>query len=131
MQPPAPFSCIFIGNIPYDSSELEITNTLRSIGPFNVFRLKLDKETHQPKGFGFVEYRDQDLAASALRNLNKLELNRRELKVDFASDNKNGVNLRGEEVRNRDLGEIVSGANTAQGDQEYTCEELFKMLSDQ
>ena len=78
-----------------------------------------------------MEYRDQDLAASALRNLNKHELNRRELKVDFASDNKNGVNLRGEEVRNRDLGEImVGGGLCAQGDAEYTSEELFKMLSD-
>ncbi len=36
-------------------------------------------------------------------------------------------------MRNRDLGEIVSynGGFTAQGDQEYTSEELFKMLSDQ
>lgn len=78
------------------------------MGPFSVFRLKLDKETMQPKGFGFCEYRDQDLAASALRNLNKYDLNRRELKVDFASDNKNGVNLRPEDVRNRDNGEIIN-----------------------
>ncbi len=77
------------------------------VGPFGVFRLKLDKDTHQPKGFGFCEYRDQDIASSALRNLNKFELNRRELKVDFASDNKNGVNLRPEDVRNRDNGDII------------------------
>jgi hypothetical protein len=30
------------------------------------------------------------------------------LKVDFASDNKNGVNLRAEDVRFRDFGEIVA-----------------------
>ncbi len=79
------------------------------VGPFNLFRLKLDKDTHQPKGFGFIEYRDQDLASSALRNLNKADLNRRELKVDYASDGKNGVNLRIEDIRCRDTGEIVTG----------------------
>jgi hypothetical protein len=39
--------------------------------------------------------------------LNKYELNRRELKVDFASDNKNGVNLRPEDLRTRDAGEVI------------------------
>lgn len=77
------------------------------VGPFNLFRLKLDKDTQQPKGFGFCEYKDQDIASSALRNLNKYDLNRRELKVDFASDNKNGVNLRMDDVKFRDSGEVV------------------------
>ena len=35
-------------------------------------------------------------------------MNRRELKVDYASDNKNGVNLKAEDVRFRDVGEIVN-----------------------
>ncbi|TNV76036.1 hypothetical protein FGO68_gene17202 [Halteria grandinella] len=105
--PPAASSCIFIGNIPYDAPDTVLTQILASVGPFNVFRLKLDKESGQPKGFGFVEYRTEDLASSALRNLNKYELNRRELKVDYASDGKNGVNLRAEDVRGRDQGEII------------------------
>ncbi|CDW80751.1 mrna splicing [Stylonychia lemnae] len=79
-------SCIFIGNIPYDSTDRDLCDTLRMVGPFNLFRLKLEKATHQPKGFGFCEYKDQDVASSALRNLNKFDLNRRELKVDFAND---------------------------------------------
>ena len=108
---------------------------MRSVGPFTQFRLKLDKETHQPKGFGFCEYKDQDLAASALRNLNKYDLNRRELKVDFASDNKNGVNIRPEDVRNRDNGEVVVSGNdtygwrSISGNGEYSREEILKFLS--
>ena len=38
-----------------------------------------------------------DIASSALRNLNQYELNGRQLRVDFASDNKNGTNLKEEE----------------------------------
>ena len=77
-----------------------------------------------------MEYRDQDVAASALRNLNKYDLNRRELKVDFASDNKNGVNLRPEEVRFRDNGEIVTEAlKYMVGNSEHGLDEILKSLS--
>ena len=98
---------MFIGNIPYDTPIPHLSATLSLIGPYTLFRLKLDRETLAPKGFGFVEYRDRDLAMSALRNLNRAEVMRRELKVDYASDGKNGVNLREQEMRERDTGEVV------------------------
>lgn len=82
-------------------------NTLKLAGSFSQFRLKTDKMTQQPKGYGFCDYKDRDIASSALRNLNKFDLNKRELKVDFASDNKNGTNLRPEDIQNRDLADIA------------------------
>ena len=45
-KPPAPGSCIFIGNIPYDSTDADIERTLKLVGPFNQFRLKIDKHTN-------------------------------------------------------------------------------------
>ena len=105
---------------------------MRTVGPFHLFRLKLDKDSAQPKGYGFCEYKDQDLAASALRNLNKYDLNRRELKVDLASDNKNGVNLRQEEIRLRDAGEIVNEhLKYMSGNADFSLEEILKGLSSQ
>lgn len=83
-------------------------DTLKLAGPFEQFRLKTDLKTNQPKGYGFCEYRDPDVAASALRNLNKAEINGRTIKVDFASDNKNGTNLKDEDVKYRDRAELVS-----------------------
>ena len=76
-------------------------------GPFELFRLKIDPKTNQPKGFGFCQYADADIASSALRNLKKFEIRGRGLKVDFASDNKNGNNLKKNEVLYRDQSEIV------------------------
>ena len=65
-----------------------------------------------------------------MRNLNKYDLNRRELKVDYASDNKNGVNLRPEEIRYRDPGEILNdNLKYIQGNQEFSMEEALKSLS--
>jgi cleavage stimulation factor subunit 2 len=68
--------------------------------------LKIEKQTQQPKGYGFCEFIDKDVASSALRNLAKYDLNKRELKVDYASDNKNGTNLRPEDVTYRDIGDL-------------------------
>lgn len=47
-------------------------------------RLVFDHATGKPKGFGFCEYRDADTAASALRNLQGVEVGGRGLRLDFA-----------------------------------------------
>jgi cleavage stimulation factor subunit 2 len=52
------------------------------------FRLVYDRETGKPKGYGFCEYRDQETALSAMRNLNGCELNGRTLRVDNAANEK-------------------------------------------
>ena len=71
------------------------------MGPYRDMRLMFG-EDQKPKGFGFCTYNDPDIAASAIRNLNKLAINNRDLKVHFASDKMSGTNLKPEEVRHRD-----------------------------
>ena len=44
---------VFVGNIPYDADDSQIKALLALVGPFVTFRLKHDKETEKPKGFGF------------------------------------------------------------------------------
>lgn len=46
--------------------------------------LVFDHTTGKPKGFGFCEYADPDTAASALRNLQGVEVGGRGLRLDFA-----------------------------------------------
>jgi len=53
------------------------------------------------------------VASSALRNLKKFEIMGRPLKVDFASDNKNGNNLKREEVLFRDSAEIIKTSGSS------------------
>ena len=55
-----------------------------------------DRDTGKPKGYGFCEYKDQETAVSAMRNLNNYELNGRTLRVDSAASEKNkeeGIHL--------------------------------------
>ena len=44
---------VFVGNIPYDAEDSQLKAILKLAGPFNTFRLKHDKETEKPKGYGF------------------------------------------------------------------------------
>lgn len=45
-----------------------------------------DRDTGRPKGYGFIEYADANIASSAVRNLNGKTLNGRTLRVDFSVD---------------------------------------------
>lgn len=53
------------------------------------FRLVIDRETGKPKGYGFCEYKDEETALSARRNLHGYDINGRQLRVDFAENDKN------------------------------------------
>lgn len=86
---------VFVGNIPYDATEEKLKDIFAEVGPVVSFRLVYDRETGKPKGYGFCEYRDQETAMSAMRNLNGYELNNRILRVDNAANEKTK-----EEIRN-------------------------------
>jgi len=79
---------VFVGNIPYEASDEEIKDIFGQAGPVLSFRLVYDRESGKPKGYGFCEYKDQETAQSAMRNLNGTELHGRQLRVDSAASQK-------------------------------------------
>ncbi|KAJ0256347.1 Cleavage stimulating factor 64 [Hirschfeldia incana] len=80
--------CVFVGNIPYDVTEEQLRDICGEVGPVVSFRLVTDRETGKPKGYGFCEYKDEETALSARRNLQSYEINGRQLRVDFAENDK-------------------------------------------
>ncbi|XP_030512572.1 cleavage stimulating factor 64 [Rhodamnia argentea] len=80
--------CVFVGNIPYDATEEQLKEICQEVGPVVSFRLVIDRETGKPKGYGFCEYKDEETALSARRNLQGYEINGRQLRVDFAENDK-------------------------------------------
>lgn len=80
--------CVFVGNIPYEATEEQLVEVFQQVGPVVSFRLVFDRETGKAKGYGFCEYRDSETALSAMRNLNNYEFNNRNLRVDFAENEK-------------------------------------------
>ncbi|XP_020246494.1 cleavage stimulating factor 64-like isoform X2 [Asparagus officinalis] len=99
--------CVFVGNIPYDATEEQLIQICEEVGPVVSFRLVLDRETGKPKGYGFCEYRDEETALSARRNLQGYEINGRQLRVDFAENDK-GTD------RNREQGRGGPGSSVHQ-----------------
>lgn len=84
MEASRPLRVVFVGNIPYDTTEESLLEIFRTVGPVLSFRLVFDRDTGKPKGYGFCEYSDAESARSSIRNLNDYDLNGRLLRVDYA-----------------------------------------------
>ncbi|VDP33828.1 unnamed protein product [Soboliphyme baturini] len=85
---------VFVGNIPYESTEEELKTLFSQVGPVVGFRLVFDRESGKPKGYGFCEFMDQETAMSALRNLNGFEFHGRLLRIDTAAGDRSKEELR-------------------------------------
>ncbi|CAG8490111.1 7144_t:CDS:2 [Funneliformis caledonium] len=84
MSGPRGSNVVFVGNIPYELTEDQLTDVFKEVGPVLSFRLVFDRDTGRPRGYGFCEYHDSETAASAVRNLNNVEVGGRQLRVDYA-----------------------------------------------
>lgn len=74
-------NCVFVGSIPFDTTEEQLKDIFSQVGPVQMFKIVFDKETGKSRGFGFCEYFDAETAKSAIRNLNNYDLRGRVLKV--------------------------------------------------
>ena len=45
---------VFIGNLPFQATESDLTNTFAQYGPVESVQIITDRETGRSKGFGFV-----------------------------------------------------------------------------
>jgi len=77
-------STIFVGNIAYGTSEDELKEIFGRVGAIASLRLVYDKDTKQPKGYGFCDYQDPDSAVRAVKELSDAECNGRRLRIDLA-----------------------------------------------
>ncbi|XP_034943139.1 cleavage stimulation factor subunit 2 isoform X3 [Chelonus insularis] len=84
---------VFVGNIPYEATEENLKDIFSEVGPVLSFKLVYDRETGKPKGYGFCEYKDQETALSAMRNLNGYEIGGRTLRVDNACTEKSRMEM--------------------------------------
>ena len=74
---------IYVGNLPFSSSEDEVREVFEQHGTVHSVKLIMDRETGRPRGFGFVEMDESD-ADAAIEALNNTELGGRSLKVNEA-----------------------------------------------
>ncbi len=74
---------IYVGNLPFDSSESDVEALFASYGSVQSCALPTDRDTGRPRGFGFVEM-DQADASKAIQALNGQDFQGRSLTVNEA-----------------------------------------------
>ena len=75
---------IYIGNMPYETTEEQVRQAFESYGEVTSVNLIMDRETGRPKGFGFVEMASDEAGQAAIDGLNSSEMNGRSINVNVA-----------------------------------------------
>ncbi|MEM9414581.1 MAG: RNA-binding protein [Planctomycetota bacterium] len=107
---------IYVGNLPYDTTEAGLVDLFSTFGEVHRASLVNDRETQRPRGFGFVEMPNRDEAMKAIEALGGTEFNGRPLTVNEArrNTNRNTANLSrsAKPMAQREGGEVESHGST-------------------
>ena len=82
-------SKIYVGNLPFSANETTVRELFAQHGTVESVALINDRDTGQPRGFGFVEMSSSD-AQKAMQSLNGQDFGGRPLKVNEAQDKPRG-----------------------------------------
>ena len=75
---------IFVGNLSFTATEDSVRSMFEAYGTVDRVSIVTDRDTGQPKGFGFIEMANDAEAEKAISALNGTELNGRALTINEA-----------------------------------------------
>jgi RNA recognition motif-containing protein len=75
---------IYVGNLSYETTESDLNELFGSHGDVNEVALITDRDTGRPRGFGFVQMRNEQAARDAIAALDGKELGGRQITVNEA-----------------------------------------------
>ena len=75
---------IFVGNLSFSVTEAALRSLFEAYGSVESVKLVTDRDSGQPRGFGFVEMTNVAEAAKAINGLNGKDLEGRTLNVNEA-----------------------------------------------
>src|SRR5215831_12663702 len=75
---------IYVGNLDYKISEDELRGAFEAYGQVDNVTIMRDRDTGQPRGFGFVEMTNDEEAAKAIAGTNGTQLGNRNINVNEA-----------------------------------------------
>jgi len=75
---------LFVGNVSYDTTELELQDLFATCGPVQDVNLVTDRATGRPRGFAFVTMATPEGAEAAIQTLSGKSINGRNLTVTEA-----------------------------------------------
>jgi cold-inducible RNA-binding protein len=75
---------IYVGNLDFNVSEDELRQAFTAYGQVDNVTILKDRDTGQPRGFGFVEMTNDEEADRAIQGMNGSQLGKRALNVNEA-----------------------------------------------
>jgi RNA recognition motif-containing protein len=75
---------LYVGNLPYNTSEDDLRKLFTQYGTIESVAVITDRDTGRSKGFGFVEFPDENEARAAISGLSGQEFGGRALTVNEA-----------------------------------------------
>ncbi|GLV55238.1 hypothetical protein KDH_20850 [Dictyobacter sp. S3.2.2.5] len=86
---------LYVGGLPYQTDEQELREVFGQIGTVTFATVITDRDTGRSKGFGFVEFEDDEQARAAIDQLNGTTLGNRTITVNEARERPAGGGNRG------------------------------------
>lgn len=79
-----PPSRLFVGNLPYEATAVELKELFSSVGPVSSVSLPVERESGKPRGFAFVDFSDRAHAEEAVRRFHQQPFKGRAMVVNEA-----------------------------------------------
>jgi RNA recognition motif-containing protein len=80
----APSKCLYIGNIPYELTDLDLQALFEDIQGVEDIRIPVDRRTGLPRGFAHIDFLDQWSATDGKEKLSRRAPYGRKLRVSYA-----------------------------------------------
>jgi len=81
---------LYVGNLSFNTSETQLREMFAAHGEVASAALVMDRETGRPRGFGFVEFRNDEQAKAAMAALSGKNVDGRDLTVNEAKPREGG-----------------------------------------
>lgn len=81
-----PTRSIYIGNIPYETTDAELNRIFRELDNVTDVRVAVDRTTGWPRGFAHADFSDVESAVAGMKKLEGMTIGGRTLKFDYAVD---------------------------------------------
>ena len=82
---------LYVGNLSFNTSESQLREMFAAHGDVASASLVMDRETGRPRGFGFVEFNNDEHAKAAMTALNGKNVDGRDLTVNEAKPREAGA----------------------------------------
>ncbi len=81
---------LYVGNLSFNTTESQLRELFEAHGDVASAALVMDRETGRPRGFGFVEFANDEHARAAMAALNGKNVDGRDLTVNEAKPREGG-----------------------------------------